>query len=426
MISIISFGFAVSIVLFTIIKKGDFFSPAKIFGFIWSLAIALTDLKLSSLQRNWSFESWLLLLLGPSSYLVGFFIAYVINMQSTLLPLDEIRKISRGSKIDSNRLFVILCITFGFYSIGYLIIYLVKGFVPLFSPFLGAARSEFTLFGIGLSVHTMPLIVFFTVVFHLTTPGQYVKRHILKIFSLCSLVTFFFLLQRFQLIMIGIMCVVLLYFTTRVIRPSTGLFLFATLVSFFAWLSSLRSGRLFMQYLHSESKMKTTREYAIFTEPYMYVVMNLENFARSVERVDHYTYGYYTFNFILSLVGLKHWIADYAYLNDTPFLISGFNTYTAFWVYYRDFGVLGLAFIPFVLGISIGLLYYSLRKKPSLQKISAYSLLVFVMIISFFNSPFGYLWFMWTVLGMIIIYSLIKIPEKEDSVQPNNVIVANI
>jgi oligosaccharide repeat unit polymerase len=422
MISILFFGIAALIVLVTILKKADFFSPARIFGFIWSLAIALTDLKLSGLQRSWSYESWLLVLLGPASYLVGFFIAYVLNLRSTLLPLSEIRQISKSTILNSNRLFIIICVAFGFYSIGYLIIYLVKGFVPLFSPFLGATRGEFTLFGLGLSVHTMPIIVFFSVVYHLTTTKEKVKKSILKIFSLCSLISFFFLLQRFQLIMIGIMCVVLLYFTTRAIRPTTGLFIFSSLSIFFAWVSNLRSGRLFMQYLHAQSRMKTSREYAIFSEPYMYVVMNLENFAQSVEKIQAHTYGYYTFNFVLSLVGLKHWVADYTNLDDTPFLNSGYNTYTAFWPYYRDFGVIGLFLIPLVLGLSIGMLYYSLRKKPSLQKISAYALLVFVMFISFFNSPFGYLWFMWTVVGMIIIYSSVGIPNEGANIQSRNVI----
>ena len=413
MVSILFFSIAIFIVLLTIIKKAEIFAPARVFGIIWSVALGLADLKLSSFQRPWSYESWLMVLLGPLSYCLGFFIAYVMNIQSTLLPIFEIRQLSREYKINSNRLFILTCAAFGFYAGGYFIIYLVKGFVPLFSPLLGAVRGEFTMFGLGMSVHTMPLIVFFTVVFHLTTTGEKIKKHILKIFSLCSIVTFFFLLQRFQLIMIGVMCVILLYYTTRIIRPSTGFVLLAGVSSFFLWVSTLRSGKFFVQYLHAESKMKTPRAYAIFTEPYMYVVMNIENFARSIEKIEYHTYGYYTFNFVLSFVGLKHWIERYTYLDDTPYLVSGYNTYTAFWTYYRDFGVIGLAFIPLLLGLAIGMLYYSLRKQPSLQKISAYALSVFVLFISFFNSPFGYLWFMWTVIGMIVIYYFIKLPLKE-------------
>jgi oligosaccharide repeat unit polymerase len=412
MVSILFFSIAVLIVLLTIIKKADILAPARVFGIIWCVALGLTDLKLSSFQHPWSYESWLMVLLGPLSYCLGFFIAYVMNIQSTLLPISQIRQLSKEFEINSNRLFILTSVAFGFYAGGYLIIYWVVGFVPLFSPLLGAVRGEFTMFGLGMSVHTMPLIVFFSVVFHLTTPGEKIKKHILKLFSFCSLVTFFFLLQRFQIIMIGVMCIILLYYTTRIIRPSTGFVIFAGVSSFFLWVSTLRSGKFFIQYLHSESKMKTPREYAIFTEPYMYIVMNLENLARSVEKIEYHTYGYYTFNFVLSFVGLKHWIAEYTYLDDTPYLISGYNTYTAFWTYYRDFGVIGLALIPLLLGLAIGMLYYSLRKQPSLQKISAYALSVFVLFISFFNSPFGYLWFMWTVIGMIVIYYFIKLPQE--------------
>jgi len=111
----------------------------------------------------------------------------------------------------------------------------------------------------------------------------------------------------------------------------------------------------------------------------MYVVMNPENFARSMEKLDHFTLGYFTFDPVFALVGLKYWVIEYFALNYTAYLISGYNTYTAYWWYYRDFGVIGTGFIPLLLGVVIGSLYYSMRKRPSFQILSAYSVCVFVM-----------------------------------------------
>ncbi len=141
----------------------------------------------------------------------------------------------------------------------------------------------------------------------------------------------------------------------------------------------------------------------------MYVVMNLENFTRSVDRLDAFTYGYYTFDFTTALFGLKHWISDYFGLIDTPYLVSSYNTYTSFWTFYRDFGVPGVAVIPALLGWGISSSYYWMRTNPNLRSLTFYSVAVFVMFISFFNSPLGFLWFVYNMLVVYIILRVIRV-----------------
>jgi oligosaccharide repeat unit polymerase len=227
--------------------------------------------------------------------------------------------------------------------------------------------------------------------------------------SVVSVLTYFFLLQRFQLAMAAIMCIAVLYYATRHLRFTTvGLYLLGGSL-FFYWISTLRSGLdLFIYYLHRNSQMKFSPAYAIFTEPYMYVVMNLENFARSIEKLDHFTLGYFTLDPIFAFVGLKHWVIEYFGLNYTPYLISGYNTYTAYWWYYRDFGAIGIAFIPLLLGIVIGILYYRMRRNPSLTTISAYGVSVFIMMVSFFNNPLQFLWFVYNLSVIYFTFRLIR------------------
>jgi oligosaccharide repeat unit polymerase len=135
----------------------------------------------------------------------------------------------------------------------------------------------------------------------------------------------------------------------------------------------------------------------------MYVVTNLENFVRSSRLLDHHTYGYYTFNALMSLSGLKHWLADYFFIDDTPYLTSGYNTYSFLWVFYRDYGVVGLAVIPFIMGLAIALLYYRMRTRPSLPLISLYAMAVFVMFISFFHNALSLLHF---VFNTALVYAV--------------------
>jgi hypothetical protein len=102
-----------------------------------------------------------------------------------------------------------------------------------------------------------------------------------------------------------------------------------------------------------------------------------------------------------------------------PFLFSAYNTYTAFWWFYSDFGVIGLAVIPFVMGSGIGLMYYRMRRFPSLTNVTTYGVMVFVMFISFFVFPIAYLWFEYNMLALFLILRSIVVRSKEPVLAPS-------
>ncbi|MFN0158894.1 MAG: O-antigen polymerase, partial [Bacteroidota bacterium] len=163
--------------------------------------------------------------------------------------------------------------------------------------------------------------------------------------------------------------------------------------------------------------------YAMLTEPYMYMVMNLENFARSVSLSDHHTYGYFTFDFITAITGIKYWVLDYFNLERTPYINSSYNTYTAFWWFYSDFGVIGLAIIPMLLGLVIGLLYYRMRTRPTLKNVTAYGVMVFVIVISYFNFPFAFLWFGYC---LIVLYLILRYTVRPEQCRETPIVAQNL
>ena len=215
-------------------------------------------------------------------------------------------------------------------------------------------------------------------------------------------------LQRFQIMMTVLLCVVFLYYATHHLRFSNMILYFCGLIALFYGVSTLRASTLFTYFVYVGSKMTIPRAYAFITEPYMYIVMNLENFARSIDRLDQFSLGYYTFDFVTALSGIKHWISDYFMLNETPYLISGYNTYTAFWTYYRDFGILGVFIIGVGGGYGINSLYYAFRKKPGLLYLMAYCIAICLMTFSFFNSQIGFLWFVYDMAVMFFILRMIE------------------
>jgi oligosaccharide repeat unit polymerase len=403
LISLISFIICLLVIVSAFRPNADVFSPGRIFTFIWALAIGLTDLKFSGYQHEWSLEVWIQLLLGPIAFLIGTTLIYTVNLNSDIWSINSLRRDRDIYNVDKEKLYKAVIILFVLFLFGYILIYIKTGGVTLFSDNPGRTRSEFTMFGIGLFLHNVLLVVFFTTIYYLVEKKNKFRRRILFVCSLTSLLLYGITLQRYQIFITIFLVILLLYYHTFRIKFKFAVIFVSVIVVFFFIVSSVRAGEIFFFVLYRISKMRFSPDYAIFTEPYMYVVMNLENFARSIAKTEYFTFGYYTFDFVTALSGIKYWISDYYNLVETPFLVSIYNTYSAFWTYYRDFGVLGIFFIPLFGGIAISSLYYSFRKKPTLMKIGTYGMFLFAIIFSFFNSIVGFLWFVYNLVLLVIV-----------------------
>lgn len=407
-ISIISFIGCFLIIAITIKLKTDIFSPAKVFAFVWLLAIGLTDLKLSRLQHEWPPLVWIQLLIGPLAFLIGAGLIYSTYINRSINPIGSMRNNRSKFSLNNNRVFIAAVVLSILFIFSYLIIYFNTGEIPLFSPKPGVARANFTMFGIGLFLHNVVLIVFLTAIYMIFERNNNSRKVFLAILSLISSFLYILTLQRYQIFLTILLLIVLLYYTTYHVKFKTTIIISIVLIIFFFLVSSFRAGEVIILVLYKISQMKYSPEYAIFTEPYMYVTMNLENFARSIEKTEQFTYGYYTFDFVTAISGLKHWISEYFDLVENPFLISSYNTYSAFWTYFRDFGIVGLFTIPFLGGAGISSLYHSMREKPTLLKISLYGMLLYGVIFSFFNSVFGFLWFVYNIIALLIVFKFIS------------------
>ncbi len=390
-------------------RSADVLSPARIFGLTWSIVLGLADLKFSKLQIQWTTAQWFLLLLGPFSFLLGLFIMYVLNIGYRLDPIDDMRRVLREQKINRIKLFYSIIIAFVTYIAGLIVIDLAKGSLPIFAADPSAARTEFSLFGVGMLIYNMPVVVFFSIIYHLLVREHQGKKFFLKVVVLVTLLAYLFLLQRYAVIMISLIAFTLLYYTTPHIRFKTMMIFMAFAVFVFYSIATIRSGQIIQLALYKTSLMKFPPRYAFFTEPYLYITMNVENFVNSVSKLTHYSFGYYTFDFVFSFTQLKYPMKEYFGFVDTPHTLGGFNTYTLFWTFYRDYGILGISAIPLALGLFVGVIYYSMRRNPTIQRVSFYSVIVFVMTLSFFINLLGFLWFIYIITWMVVILRLIRL-----------------
>ncbi len=413
-VSIICF-ISFSLLLFSFLKKGtDIFSPARLFILVWSFAIGLTDLKLSGYQFTWSFYSWFMLFLPLISVLVGMFVIYVINQNKPVSTINFTRSALNDSIINSNILFQATLLLFIAFIVSYLVSYLVIGYVPLFTKYPGTSRVNWGIFGFGLFIQSFPSIIYFGALYLVIVKRNHLRKFIVSLIILASFITYAFLLQRYYVVFAIIVSGISLYYLSRIFNPRNVLIILVCLIAIMYSMTFVRFSTTIANYLYYTSRMKISIKYAFVTEPYMYIVMNLENFAHAVEKLYRFTYGVYTFDFIFALTGIKHPLAEYLSLSDYPGLITGgYNTYTMFFVYYRDFGILGLGILPFMMGSAFSFSYYKMKQSPNINSISVYAIFAFVILFSFFIPIVTFLHF---IFNFFIIFIVTKLIITKDNI----------
>jgi oligosaccharide repeat unit polymerase len=390
-----------AIVLSCLRRDADLFSPFRIFGFIWFFAIGLTDMKFSRLQNEWSLLSWFVLLLGVSSFMLGNFIVFAITSAKKKYTVLEMRRVVQNTKVNERKLFFVVILLVSLYCISLTIETLMIGGLPIFSAFPDRARMDFGIFGIHLIVTAVSVILVLITEYFLLIKGFAAKKFLLTLLFIVVAGSYLTLLVRLNYIVFLIIGGAIAYYTSSFLRTRNILIVLAIIVALFAFLIQMREARYAENFVYVISDMKFSRAYASLAGPYMYIVMNLENFARLVNQLDFFTYGYYSFDFLFAVSGLKHWLADYFGLVERMYQIGSFNTFPFLLPYYRDFGLLGVAFFPLVLGIVIGSIYHWMIATAQLLAIAVYSYCVFVMLISFFTNPLTMLGFVFELAVLI-------------------------
>jgi oligosaccharide repeat unit polymerase len=178
-----------------------------------------------------------------------------------------------------------------------------------------------------------------------------------------------------------------LYYASKIINLKKILIVAIVFISFLSVLQSIRLSKYAADFHYVISKMEYSKDYAMFTWPYMYIVMNLENLAVGVEKLDDNSYGLLTGDWLMASTGIKHWAKEYFNIDKQKYLYSAYTTSPFIWDYYYDFGLGGVFSLSLLVGIIVGLFYYQMRITGELKWIVIYSFFLFVIVISFFTNP---------------------------------------
>jgi oligosaccharide repeat unit polymerase len=412
-ISFISFLSAFIVLIFSIKRTVDKYSPLRVFWFIWLIAIGMADLKLSYYQHPWSVYSWIILLLGPLSFSLAIIIVNIIKLNAVPPAVSKVRNTFQSLTIDARTLCSVTIILFALYVFSYLLNATLSGYIPMFAFAPGVTRTQWGIFGVGLFIHSAPVILYLVVQYFLFANRKWQYNSIFIFIFLVTFGSYLLLLQRYNLALWAIMSFVMAYYATKKIKLRNMAFVSAIIGLALIIINNARFTRHIENYLFLTSRMKFPIRYALFTEPYMYLVMGLENFTRAVDKLDHFTLGYFSINPLLSITGLKHSLIQYFTIDETPYLISGYNTFPFHWYYYYDFGIVGVLGGSFLLGLIIAVTYWKMHENPTYVSVSMYAICVFVMMMSFYLNPLTMLNFIYVIIITFITQSYINRPQHD-------------
>ena len=371
---------------------------------------------MSFLQSYWSYLDWFTVLLGLITFLLGIYSSFIINFNKPILTINKIRLSNKNININERFLYRFIVIYFFLYVIAYIIEWQVEGYIPLISVQPEIARKMYGIFGVHLIVQSINIILFLILEYFIFIKANTNKKFFLFFILIITTATFALLLQRYNFIMLILMGISLFYYSGRKVNIKTFIIFTGIIISFIYGIQTLRESNLFLSYFYYLSDMKYSLRYAEFTIPYMYIAMNLETFVKYSSQLDHHSFGFFTLDFLTALAGVKYFILEY--FNFEKFkTINGYNTYPFYWSYFYDFGIAGLAVIPFILGFIFSEFYYLLRKYPSLVNLSLYSVVFSVIAISYTSDPLTRLDMMYNFVIIVLVQIFI---EKKSHQQINS------
>lgn len=378
------------IIASTLRKGADIYSPAKVFGMVWVVAIGLAEMKFSRFQFIWDWYSWFVVVSPIISFLIGTFIAYVLNLGKPMLSIAAIRtKILEGN-FNTHRFYYGIIVFYLAYVSSFVIQYLAEGFVPIFSKHMDQARLEYGIFGFNLIVIGGWLLMFLCIEYLTLTyknGRNKIRRGIIIFIAGTTFITYLTLLQRFPLMMLFMMSLSFMYYSSRIYKPKWILTVFGLIYLLLQGIHSIRVSQYVTAYHYVISQMKYDIKYAAFTEPYMYIVMNLENSAWAAKTVEKFSYGVMNFDWLLALTQMKRPALEYFMINPIPLKEASYNTFSFIWYFYSDFGIFGITIVPMLFGMIIAYSYYRMRQTGTLNWVVAYSFGFYWMSISFFTNP---------------------------------------
>jgi len=363
-----------------------------LFTLAWVGGQGIACLKLSRLQSDWDYLTWLCFFL----VYLGFGIGYEWGRK---YDPDDRKELVKNQR-QADRLF--LCIAgLAMASVLCFLFEAVKlGFIPLFSD-EPHAYSYFHISGVHYFTISCILIPAITVLYGKVSEGTGKKEKLVLVAANVTAVAVPFLcVSRFQLLFAVGFAVVTYIMVNRRMRLRTIAGIVLALVPVYVVLTVFRHHDI--AYLNGIFEMKYEKMPIFITQPYIYVANNFENFNCMVEQLTKHSFGVRMLFPFFALTGLKF---VFPRLTSTPIFLTKpeLTTLTMFYDAYYDFGLIGVFLFAAILGAAAKWVMRIVKKSDNPVVYLFYGQIAIYLALAFFTTWFSNptTWFWLILTGMM-------------------------
>ncbi|MGN0158755.1 MAG: O-antigen polymerase [Brotaphodocola sp.] len=371
-----------------------------LFSLFWIGGQGLSCLKLSALQKDWAYMTWICLALAY----IGFWTVFEL-LSRTYGSGQE--RYSRWRSFSGNPkpVFHMICGVTVISFLCFTVEAAVLGYVPLFLRGVPHAYSEFHLTGIHYLTVSCVLVPSLSVLyFHMRRGrGSEKTAFAVLIMAAVSLLIPILCVSRFQFIFAMVLAVFTYISLQKSFQPLYLIGLAAVMIPVYLVLTVARSHDV--AYLNGIFEMKYTKMPIFITQPYMYIANNYDNFNCLVEVLPKHSLGMKSLFPLWALSGLKFFFpqtVNYPIYVDKQEL----TTLTLFYDAYYDFGWIGVLLFSCLLGLIAYLLVVKLREMRNPLGYLFYAQIAAYFMLSFFTTWFSNTttWFYLILTGMMAVY----------------------
>ena len=327
-------------------ETGSWINLTGIFFLSWIGGQVLAMLRLSFLQREWSWQMWLLLCVSVIFFALGSETAKRIKLfkgrgtdrkRAEMLPAAE--SLGRATVLLAG--LSILCLLIEFAVLKYL---------PIFSP-KPHAYSYFHLKGLHYITVSAMYVPSLAVLYQLRKKKEHSEKSRLDrmvLVSACAaLLVPIVCVSRYQLFMAVFLALICYLLAGNHLTKKMLICLFIAAIIGYAVLTILR--RHDIEYLNSIFEPRWKHMPIFITQPYMYIANNYENLNYLTEKVPPYAFGARSLAPLWSLTGL---VKMFPSLGEFPTYCvkEELITLTCFYDSYYDFGIPGVCLLAVFMG----------------------------------------------------------------------------
>jgi oligosaccharide repeat unit polymerase len=379
MVSAIAFIIAFLCLLESTLLKKDFFNPCRVYIFTQSITLGIAYLKLHPAMTDFHILTWAVLLGGMFSFVIG---CYTMSLVFEVKPSTSHNRFSSFENYKWSLHCFFAFILFLLYLLPAKILMDYAGGVPLFSSKLSSITS-IKIFSVTdgwllypLSFASLVIILFGVASFRIANPNKYLRgfSRFMVILQVVAMILFY---PTRNALFISIACLAILWnYLKKTISSKILMLGMAILLGVFISIAYAK------EQSSSNSSENFTIDYAIQV-PYVYIANNFWNLDNALDPpfllAEHSaTYGLDHFAGSIPIFGNSFrkafdWDSQF---NETISKIYKVNTVNYLWEIYKDFGGMGVAFVPFFWGLLITWLHIRLKMNLQMKYLLLYSLAI--------------------------------------------------